>query len=90
MDKIYYTVAGTDGFGVYSYIEGARKIAEYITGVEITKCSSFLQAFSIARDTYNNHQEYRDVADAFYGSSVDIKPNEILFRSKIRKMNKEA
>ena len=85
--EIYYAVAGADALGVYTNISWAKNIAEYIRKPEIIGCSSFGQAFCVARDIYNDYQLGNGVDAAFYGDSLDIKPNKVLFKSQIIKMN---
>jgi len=86
-NKTYYAVSGTDALGVYTNISWAKKIIEYIRNPEIVRCSSLSQAFCIARDNYNDYQLGGSVDAAFYGDSLDIKLNQVLFRSEIIKMN---
>lgn len=83
----YYAVSGLDGFGVYTYIDGAKRISEYIKEPQIVQCNSLEQAFCIAIDNYNSYQTESGIDDTFYGDSLDIKLNQILFRSAVRKIN---
>jgi len=84
----YYAVAGADALGVYTNISWAKNIAGYIRNPEIIGCSSLQQAFCVARDIYNEYQEGDNVDAAFYGDSLDIKMNRVLFKSEIIKLNK--
>lgn len=84
---IYYAVFGRDAFGVYTNLDWAKKITEYIKNPEIVKCSSVRQAFCMARDNYNEYQLGNGVDAAFYGDSLDIQLNRVLFRREIIKLN---
>ena len=83
----YYAVFGKDAFGVYTNVSWAKNIAGYIRNPEIVKCSSLRQAFCMARDNYNGYQMGTGVDSAYYGNSLDIKLNQVLFKSNIIKMN---
>lgn len=84
---VYYAVYGKDAFGVYTNISRAKNIAGYIRNPEIVKCISLGQAFCMARDNYNDYQLGTGVDSAFYGDSLDIELNQVLFKSNIIKMN---
>lgn len=86
-NEIYYAVYGKDAFGVYTNISWAKNIAGYIRNPEIVKCSSLRQAFCIARDNYNDYQMGNGVDAAYYGDSLEIKLNQVLFKRDIIKMN---
>lgn len=83
----YYAVYGKDALGVYTNLNWAKRITEYIRNPEIVRCSSLKQAFCMARDNYNDYQMGKDVDSAYYGDSFDIKLNQVLFRSEIVKIN---
>ena len=89
MCNVYYAVSGENAFGVYTNYDGVKRISMYIRKFRVKKCQTFLEAFCMARDDYNAYQEEKDFDDMFYGNSTDVKINEVLFRSKIRKRNKE-
>lgn len=86
-NEIYYAVYGKDAFGVYTNISWAKNIAGYIRNPAIVKCSSLRQAFCMARDNYNDYQMGNGVDAAYYGDSLDIKLNQVLFKRDIIKMN---
>lgn len=81
----YYAVSGTDAFGVYTYRQGAQKIASYLNNPEVIRCHSVELAFSMAKDNYNSYQ-YNSELSKFKGDLSDINFNEILFRREIRNM----
>lgn len=83
----YYAVYGKDAFGVYTNLNWAKNITEYIRSSEIVRCSSLRQAFCIARDNYNDFQMGNGVDTAYYGDSLDIKLNQVLFKRDIIKIN---
>ena len=83
----YYAVSGRNGFGVYTYINGAQNIAEYISDCQITKHRNQCAAFCEARDNYNNYQEGRNIDDMYDGSYLDIQLNHVMFRNEIREIN---
>lgn len=86
-NETYYAVSGADAFGVYTNISWAKNIAENIRKPQIVKCSSLQQAFCMARDNYNDYQLGGGMDAVFYGDSLDIKLNRVLFKSQIIKMN---
>ena len=86
-DGTYYAVYGKDAFGVYTNVSWAKNIASYIRNPEIVKCSSLGQAFCMARDNYNDYQMGNGVDSAYYGDSLGITLNQVLFKSNIIKMN---
>ena len=83
----YYAVSGADAFGVYTNISWAKNIADYIRNPRIVKCNTLQQAFCIARDDYNDYQLGGSVDAVFYGDSLDVKLNKVLFKSQIIKQN---
>lgn len=83
----YYAVYGIDAFGVYTNVNWAKNIASYIRNPEIVKCSSLGQAFCMARNNYNDYQMGDGVDSAYYGDSLDIKLNQVLFKRDIIRMN---
>lgn len=80
-------IAGKNGFGVFNNEKRLENAKEYLTKASIKKCNSFYEAFSYARDVYNEYQDEFD--NAFFGCSNEIKPNWILFRKDIRRINIE-
>lgn len=87
MGEIYYAVSGANALGVYTNKNWIENVAEYIKNMEIIKCTTLSQAFCVARDNYNAYQEEYGVDAAFYGSSLDIKLNKVIFKRDIVKMN---
>lgn len=86
-NKTYYAVSGANAFGVYTNISRAKRITDYIKNPQIVKCSSLKQAFCMARDDYNEYQLGSGVDSAFYGDSLDIRLNEVLFKREIVNLN---
>lgn len=85
--EIYYAVSGANAFGVYTNKNWIENVMQYIQKPEIIKCTTLSQAFCVARDNYNAYQEEYGVDAAFYGSSLDIKLNRVIFKRDIIKMN---
>ena len=83
----YYAVSGEDAFGVYTNISWAKKIKDYMKNPQIVQCNTLQQAFCMARDNYNDYQIESGYDSTFYGDSLDISLNRVLFRSEIRKIN---
>ena len=85
---MYYAVAGSNAFGVYEFKERINNIKDYINNFEVIQCRNRHQAFCLARDIYNDYQEYKEVDDCFYGDSLDIHLNRVYFTKEIRAINK--
>ncbi|MDY5578340.1 MAG: hypothetical protein SPF70_12875 [Lachnospiraceae bacterium] len=87
-----YAVTACNGFGVFNDYSRIEKCSPFLKNLKVVEFEDFYQAYKYAVDYYNEaQQETEDCVDnSFYGNSTDIKPNWILFRNEIRKINAQS